>query len=275
LPPTGGTMADKRPAFQFYPMDYLSDENVVLMTLEQQGAYMRLMSHCWLEGSIPADLPSLARLCRVPDGDMERIWPGLKKCFKMTGARQTHPRLDLERRKQDAHRLAKSDAGKAGAKAKWQKGEDGTAIVLPMTKDSSSSSISSSITEKKKESGVPSQEDFGLADPPELDALTQEVGRFCARLGCQHWPLKSETVRDWCRRALADTTYAALDLTRLTMEAGERYEVRGEKPEPVRALRGWWNREVKFMAEAEAKAEPRSSLRDPIPWGDGGFLVQG
>lgn len=129
-------MADKSPAYQRYPKDYLSDENVALMTLEQEGAYNRLMDYCWLQRSIPADLASLAALCRVPAEAMERIWPGVEKCFRRQGERYVHPRLDLERRKQEARRKAKSEAGKAGAKAKWENAENGTANILPMANDS-------------------------------------------------------------------------------------------------------------------------------------------
>jgi len=129
-------VADKRPAFQFYPKDYLADELVALMTLEQEGAYVHLLSYCWLEGSIPADSSLLARLCRVPEADMERIWVGVEKCFRRSGERYTHPRLDLERQKQDAYCKAKSDAGKAGAKAKHEKDNSGSATVLPVAESS-------------------------------------------------------------------------------------------------------------------------------------------
>jgi Protein of unknown function (DUF1376)/DnaB-like helicase C terminal domain len=52
------------PAFQFYPADYLADANVQMMTLEEEGAYIRLLSYCWREGTIPADNASLSRLCK-------------------------------------------------------------------------------------------------------------------------------------------------------------------------------------------------------------------
>lgn len=117
-------MSDKRPAFQFYPKDYLSDENVMVMSLEEQGAYIRLMSFCWLEGSIPADTERMAKLCFVDGKRMAELWQSLESCFsphpKKPG-RMTHPRLDEEREKQDEHRKKRQEAGKAGADARWNR----------------------------------------------------------------------------------------------------------------------------------------------------------
>ena len=53
---------NKAPAFQFYAGDYLSSSRVTLLTLEEEGAYIRLLCHCWLHGSIPNDPEMIARL---------------------------------------------------------------------------------------------------------------------------------------------------------------------------------------------------------------------
>ena len=71
-----------------------------------------------------------------------------------------HPRLEIERKKQDEHKKAKSRAGSRGAKARWDKKENGVAIDSPMAENghpinspmaengsSSSSSSSSSPTD--------------------------------------------------------------------------------------------------------------------------------
>ena len=52
----------KAPAFMFYAGDYLSSSRVTLMSLEEEGAYIRLLAHCWLHGSIPSDPDLIARL---------------------------------------------------------------------------------------------------------------------------------------------------------------------------------------------------------------------
>lgn len=53
----------KAPAFQFYASDFLSDINVVTMSMSQRGIYITLIAHEWLEGKLPADVSTLKRLC--------------------------------------------------------------------------------------------------------------------------------------------------------------------------------------------------------------------
>ena len=52
----------KAPAFQFYPGDWLGSQRVTLMSLEEEGAYIRLLSYCWQHGSIPREPEKIARL---------------------------------------------------------------------------------------------------------------------------------------------------------------------------------------------------------------------
>ena len=52
----------KAPEFQFYPADWLSSQRVALRCLEEEGAYIRLLSFCWQHGSIPNDPEKMAWL---------------------------------------------------------------------------------------------------------------------------------------------------------------------------------------------------------------------
>jgi len=52
------------PAFQFYAADWLADADVTMMTLEEEGAYIRALAFCWREGSIPADEKRLSVLLK-------------------------------------------------------------------------------------------------------------------------------------------------------------------------------------------------------------------
>ncbi len=130
---------NKSPAFQWYPKDYLTDVNVEMMTLTEEGAYRRLMDYEWLSESLPNDHEKLARLCRVSLEQFEEMWPAIAPCFKITPEKITHSRLAKERRKQKSFKKTKSDAGKRGAKARWGKDKNGSAINSPMAKDSSPS----------------------------------------------------------------------------------------------------------------------------------------
>jgi uncharacterized protein YdaU (DUF1376 family) len=146
----------KSPAFQFYPAEFLSDENVALMNNQELGCYIKLMCYCWREGSIPADIKKIARLCNEDGSAMAELWHSMKLCFKSasdSNDRLLHPRLEKERLKQEAFKKERSESGSKGAKHRWNKDLDhlnadssanSSAIKEPMAVDSSSSSISSS-----------------------------------------------------------------------------------------------------------------------------------
>ena len=175
---------NKAPAFQFYPSDFLSDENVALMTNQEVGCYIKLLCYCWKEGSVPSDIKKLARLCGEPEELMAELWLSLKPCFKiindgggekgdgsamLSHSRAINMRLDKERKKQEAHRKERSRSGQKGAKTRWGKGKkkDSLAITQPLAEpiaeNGSSSSSSSSLNDLSKDKSNDSK------NQPEID----------------------------------------------------------------------------------------------------------
>lgn len=117
----------KSPAFQFYPADFLSDENVALMSLAGRGAYITLLCYCWREGSIPSDIDRLARLCGTDSSAMAQLWGELSPCFEIAinePSRLIHSRLETERIKQAAHSAERQESGKKGALKRWGNSEE-------------------------------------------------------------------------------------------------------------------------------------------------------
>lgn len=110
--------AEKAPAFQFYPKDFLSDGKQIAMTLAEVGAYWRLCCHCWMDGSLPVDIALLARRCGASKRQMQAMWPAISPCFVELDGVLVHKRLELERDKQAIFRRRQSDRGKASAAAK-------------------------------------------------------------------------------------------------------------------------------------------------------------
>lgn len=109
---------EKSPAFQFYPKDFLSDEKQAAMSAQECGVYIRLMCRCWLEGSIPDDLPQVARLGGVTTAQLRKFWPAIRRCFsahETDPGRLVHGRLERERAKQRMFSRRQSDKGKASA----------------------------------------------------------------------------------------------------------------------------------------------------------------
>lgn len=138
----------KSPAFQFYPAEFLADENVVMMSNQELGCYIKLMCYCWREGSIPSDISKIAKLCGEDSSVMAKLWIAISSCFEQplySHDRLVHPRLEKERIKQLEHKKERAESGKKGAESRWNKDlqKNGSAIKQPIAKDGSSSSSSS------------------------------------------------------------------------------------------------------------------------------------
>ena len=87
---------NKVPAFQFYPGDYLSSQRVSLMTLEEEGAYIRLLCYCWKHGHIPSDPVQLAHL--IGKGASVALATKVSKMFTdKGGSRLVHDKLETLR----------------------------------------------------------------------------------------------------------------------------------------------------------------------------------
>jgi len=147
-------MINKSPAFQFYPDDWNNDINVIAMTAEEEGHYIRLCGICWKEGSIPSDPEEVQSLLKSRCEKLEKI----TKCFyknPKNNFQLLHKRLEKERKKQRVFRRKKSNAGKIGASKRWKnkeleiKNDNGSAIVLPLANDSSLVSVSNSVSNSK------------------------------------------------------------------------------------------------------------------------------
>ena len=74
---------NKAPAFQFYPGDYLSDANMVVFTAKQDGHYLRLLSFCWIEGSIPSGPDQIQNLLKSSSRVDEVTLQPVLNCFKL------------------------------------------------------------------------------------------------------------------------------------------------------------------------------------------------
>ena len=137
---------DKAPAFQFYPKDWLTDPDVVCMSMAQKGAYITLICYCWREEKLPNNPDYIRKLLgNVPK--WKTLWNGIKHKFEIQGDYLLHPRLEKEKIKQEEYRNKKSIAGKKGMEKRWNKPKiiDNTVNNSLITKNNSSSSTSSSI----------------------------------------------------------------------------------------------------------------------------------
>jgi uncharacterized protein YdaU (DUF1376 family) len=112
----------KAPAFPLYAKEFLQDEAVIAMELETVGAYIILLCHQWNEGSIPADLTLIARICRTTPERMQRIWPEVALKFKALrgdACRLVNRKLEIVRKEKLRFSHKQADSGARGAQKRW------------------------------------------------------------------------------------------------------------------------------------------------------------
>jgi uncharacterized protein YdaU (DUF1376 family) len=131
----------RSPAFQFYPADWLGSQRVTLMTLEEEGAYIRLLCYCWTHGSVPADPAKAARL--VGKGASTTLATTVLTMFQADGGIMVHDRLEMERKKQADWREKSAAGGRASAeKRKNTKGKKGgSRVVQPPRQPNGNSTV--------------------------------------------------------------------------------------------------------------------------------------
>lgn len=163
------------PYFPFYPADFASDPNVEAMTTEAVGAYILLLCKSWSQeppGSIPNNDVILARWARLDDDRWDRCKPEVLAAFELRTDERFHQkrlRLEFDKFRQNARK--RSQAGKAGADARWQShaNANGNRNANDMRFNGSSSSDSVS-ERRKKPPDPPAGGDFADLIPRALDS---------------------------------------------------------------------------------------------------------
>ena len=102
------------------------------MSVEEFGAYVRLLCHLWTRGPLPMDR---AKICRIA-GCKPRVFESIKGRFYTVtlddgseGLSQT--RLEAERMKRQRFRDERAESGRRGAAAKWHGSANGSANGKP------------------------------------------------------------------------------------------------------------------------------------------------
>jgi uncharacterized protein YdaU (DUF1376 family) len=159
----------KSPAFQFYPSDfYLGTDD---MSAAQVGGYIRLLCKQWDKNILPFDEKTLKKWSGLSTSDLKEV---LKKFVKIE-AGYVNERLVKERKKQEQHKVSKSEAGKAGMAKRW--GNDNNTTITEnnrpkdvlLTNDNSSSSTSSSTSVSKKDTKVSKKNEAVLIMPEDVE----------------------------------------------------------------------------------------------------------
>ena len=126
------------------------------MTYKERGIYFELLLFSWCDGSIPDDDVEIARLLNMSVREWRKSAPRIRPRFVERGGVLVNIRLESVRQEQDAHRIERSESGKAGAKKRWlsHAKHDGSAMQQPLAIDGSHTATATSTNTSKGAAGV-------------------------------------------------------------------------------------------------------------------------
>lgn len=181
----------KRPSFQFYPGDFLSDHNVIGMSMEERGAYITLLCICWDQGHLPIDDKALARYLNGTSMDLSFV----VGCFTEKDGVLVHKRLMEERQKQDDYKKRCSKGGKQSQQNQRDKKSLPSGLEVPCNTSSPSSPSSTSVKDKLTMS---EKEKFALVWGGYFDSIWE---RYPLKRGKEkakrHFKAQVLTFQDW------------------------------------------------------------------------------
>jgi uncharacterized protein YdaU (DUF1376 family) len=130
---------DKSPAFQFYPDSWLSSTDISLMNPAEEGAYIRLLCHEWLQEDcgLPDSDEELAILSRLGKRWYQGSGTKIRRKFTSIGGRLFNDRLVQEREKQRVWREKSAIGGKQSATKRQAKRNQKSTTLEPELKGGS------------------------------------------------------------------------------------------------------------------------------------------
>jgi len=235
---------EKRPSFQFYPKDFLSDTDTMAMPNEAIGIYFKLLCYDWVNDGIHNNDKKIMRIVNFEwhdfngnERDIEDyniILSHIHSKFIAHPSKEgflTNPRLQKEREKQKDFIQKKINAGKEGASKRWDKpkhthiAKNSTPIVLPMAKNSSSSS--SSIIKKN----IYIKRKFTKPSLSEVVGYCKQRGngidaeKFIAHYESKGWMIGKTPMKDWKSAIITWEKNSEKKIDERDRKPGEAYEV--------------------------------------------------
>lgn len=110
----------KSSGFSFSPSEYLANQQIQMMSLEEEGIYIRLLSYCWQNGSVPKDPDQAARL--VGKGASTTVVASVLRLFHPTQNPQELTHFDLQQQKERLTQWKEKSAAGGRKSAATRKG---------------------------------------------------------------------------------------------------------------------------------------------------------
>lgn len=188
-------MKSKSPAFQFYVTEYIGSLRVQMLSLEAEGAYIRLICFCWQHGSIPSNPREISKLVgKGCSTTLARVVAGMFERHPSDSTKLVHERLEKEKSKQAAWKEKCSAGGKKSAESKKSDSRVVELTLQQPLQDSThtpSSSLSSSSSFAEREREFPETPPMSRKD---FDAMAEmrAVPKDCAE-----WFWNTHDARNW------------------------------------------------------------------------------
>ena len=112
-----------QPWFKFFAGDFLADQDILCLSMEERGALITLWAFAWREGRIPADDVKIARLLGSDRSAIARLSQMFRTFFsevEIEGEKRlVSRRMEAERTRAQAKHQERSEAGKRGNESRW------------------------------------------------------------------------------------------------------------------------------------------------------------
>jgi len=223
-------VANRAPAFQFYPKDWL-DFKVQRMSYEAQGVYLKILCFMWNDSNDQCSISTVVQPLSKALGlsvhkcntILKEIQEENEPIFEEKDGRYISSRLKAERKKQDKYRSAQSKKGKKSAELRRNRG---STVVQPDTQPEGKSSSSSSSSSK-------------------------EVIQAIDRLRKDH-PVYRKTSDDYLNSLVAD--FPTIDHAKVLNKLHAFEADGGNTKQPSLRIRNWFENEKKYVGQHKGGA---------------------
>ena len=164
----------KSSGFSFSPSEYLANQQIQMMSLEEEGVYIRLLSYCWQNGSVPKDPEQAARL--VGKGASTTVVASVLRMFHSTQNPQELTHFDLQQQKERLTQWKEKSAAGGRKSAATRKGGQTTldAVVEKKPETTSQNTQTVPIPTLSPRILAPLQPRALAPEPPEIDSKASQ-----------------------------------------------------------------------------------------------------
>lgn len=168
------TKSMKASGFSFSPSEYLANQQIQMLSLEEEGIYIRLLSYCWQNGSVPRDPEQAARL--VGKGALTTVVASVLRLFHATSNPQELTHLDLLQQKERLTQWKEKSAAGGRKSAAVRKGGS---TILAAVREKNQETIIYNNQNSSTPSSLPrdlasSQPRLFASEPPEIDSKASQ-----------------------------------------------------------------------------------------------------